>query len=482
METLSRKTWPEAGQPLPERVVQIGEGKFVRGFADWLLGELARQDLFAGSVVLTPARAGGRAKVEVLREQDGLFTVWTRGLDSGNVVDRLDVVSTVTRVVDPFQDWAGFLGCAEQRAIDIVISNTTEAGIVYTPTERPIGSAPASFPARLTAYLFHRYEHMDGDPDSGMIILPTELIEDNGTTLRDIVLRHAADWALGADFAEWIIAHNSFCNTLVDRIVPGAPDAPEEAFARLGYRDGQLIVAEPFHLWAIETDERAMRRLPFHQSTLNVVYTDSLAPYRIQKLRVLNGTHIFMTPLGLLVGCATVREAVTHPTIGPAVRAVLDEVIVRYSELDEPTLRRYADTVLDRFLNPYIAHRLSDITLGALGKFRIRLLPVLLRYAEVNRRPPAALSLSLAALLELYRPGAAGRATDDTETAVLASTHWTGAANTHEAISALLADEWIWGRDLTTVPGLQVEVENAATTIAAGRLESALANLLTSEE
>jgi tagaturonate reductase len=481
METLNRRTWPDAGAPLAERVLQIGEGKFIRGFADRLLQELALQGLFAGSVVLTPARVSGKSKIESLREQDGLFTVWTRGMEGGNVVDRLDVVSAVSRVVDPFQDWPGFLACAEQRAIDIVVSNTTEAGIVYTPTERPVGSAPASFPARLTAYLFHRFTHLAGDPDAGMVILPTELIEDNGTTLRSIVLRHAEDWELGAGFAEWVIAHNSFCNTLVDRIVPGTPDAPEEAFARLGYRDAQLIVAEPFHLWAIETDQRAMRRLPFDQSTLNVVYTDSMAPYRIQKLRVLNGTHIFLTPLGLLLGCATVREAVTHLILGPAIRTMLYEVIVQYSELDEPTLRRYADTVLDRFLNPYIAHRLSDITLGALGKFRIRLLPVLLRYAEAHGRPPAAMSLSLAALLELYRPGAVAHATDDTEIATMATAHWIAAASTKEAVTALLADERIWGRDLTTVHGLTAEVTGAAQTIAEGRLESALTTLLRSE-
>jgi tagaturonate reductase len=482
METLSRKTWPAAGPPLAERVLQIGEGKFIRGFADRLLQELALQGLFMGSVVLTPARVSGKSKIESLREQDGLFTVWTRGLEDGNVVDRLDVVSAVSRVVDPFRDWPGFLACAEQRSIDIVVSNTTEAGIVYTPTKQPSGSAPASFPARLAAYLFHRYTHLAGDPEAGMVILPTELIEDNGTTLRDIVLRHAADWELGAGFTEWLTAHNSFCNTLVDRIVPGAPDAPEEAFARLGYRDAQLIVAEPFHLWAIETDQRAMRRLPFDQSTLNVVYTDSLAPYRIQKLRVLNGTHIFLTPLGLLLGCATVREAVTHPILGPAVRAILYEVIVRYSELDEQTLRRYADSVLDRFLNPYIAHRLSDITLGSLGKFRIRLLPVLLRYAEVHGRPPAAMSLSLAALLELYRPGAVAQATDDTELATMATAHWIAAASTKEAVTVLLADERIWGRDLTTIHGLTAEVTSAAQTIAEGKLEAAISNLLEPNE
>ena len=476
MEMLSRRLVPgPSGAGPRERVLQIGEGKFIRGFVDWLLQELGRQHLFDGTVVLTPARATGKPKIEALRAQDGLFTVWTRGIEDGREVDRTDLVSSITRVVDPFENWQAFLRCAEDRAIEIVVSNTTELGITYVPTPRPTDTAPATFPARLAAYLAHRFTHLDGDPEAGMVILPTELIDDNATMLREIVLRHAADWDLGTNFAAWLAEHNAFCNTLVDRIVPGPPDDPWEVYERLGYTDTQVIMAEPFYLWAIEADERAMQRLPFGRSTLNVRYTDDLAPYRIQKLRVLNGTHTFLAPLGLLLGCATVREAITHPVLGPAVRSVLDEVIVRYSELDEETLRAYARTVLDRFLNPYIAHHLRDITLNALTKFRIRLLPVLARYAAADGQAPANLALSLAALLSLYRPGSPVRAVDDSPTAALATEHWEQAGDAGAAIRALLADERIWGQDLTAVPGLSDTVSSGVAAIEAGLLATVLA-------
>lgn len=464
MATLTRALLglPPAATLAPERILQIGEGKFIRAFVDYLVQALARQGLFEGCVVLTPARAQGAPKLAALAVQDGLFTVWTRGLSDGATIDQLETVSIISRIVNPFEDWQEFLRCAEQPDLDVVVSNTTEMGLSYSPTRPPDQTAPAGFPARLTAYLAHRFACFHGDPARGMVILPTELIDDNGTVLRDLVLRHAEDWHLGPAFHDWISRHNAFCNTLVDRIVPGMPAHPDEAYDRLGYVDTQLIAAEPFHLWAIDADPRAMQRLPFDRSTLHVQYTTDLTPFRILKLRVLNGTHSFLAPLGLLLGCTTVREALDHPILGPVIRTTVEQVTVRFSELPEEVLRAYALTVYDRFLNPFIDHQLRDITLNALTKFRIRLLPILLRYVQARGEPPRALSLGLSALLELYRPDHGHLLTDQSPTAALATEAWAAGMDVEHTVAALLGDQRIWDQDLSLVPGLTQQVAHYA--------------------
>ena len=463
-----------AATPRVERVLQIGEGNFIRAFVDWLLQRLHEEGLFDGSVVLTPARSQGRAKIASLDAQGDLFTVWTRGMEGGHEIDRTEVVSIVSRTVNPFEDWAAFLACAEQESIDVVVSNTTEMGIAYAPMPRPDGEAPASFPARLTAYLHRRCEHFDGAASAGLVIVPCELIDENGAALRDAVLRHAADWGLGADFAGWVRRHNVFCNTLVDRIVPGFPPDAEGAWTRLGYEDQQLAVAEPFYLWAIEAHEEAMRRLPFQRSSLHVRYTDDLRPFRVQKLRVLNGTHTIMAPLGLLLGLETVREAMNHPALGPFIRDTVESITVRYSELDAETLRAYAATVVERFLNPFIAHRLEAITLYSLGKFRIRVLPVLLRYHETHGAPPRSLALALAAQLLLYRPDTSREIADTPEIKGKLAAHWSQAPNTPDAVGRILADSELWGHDLTAVAGLHEQVSRYAQELLAGRVEEHL--------
>ena len=443
------------GDPPPERVLWVGDGVFIRAFAGTLLQGLHDQGLFDGSVVVTPARAGSAAKQAALHAQDGLYTVWTRGRQDGATVDRVDLVDVVARLVDPFARWFDFLACAAQRSISVVISNTTELGIAYEPIPMPTAVAPRLYPARLTAYLRHRFDHFDGDPAAGMVILPCELIERNGGLLRDIVLRHAGDWGLSPRFTRWVQSANAFCDTLVDRIVPGFPSAgARDAWNRNGYEDRCLVTAEPYYLWVIKRQEQAMQALPFHRSTLNVRYVDDLVPYRIQKLRVLNGAHSLMAPLGLARGLTTVRDCMTHPVLGPLVRRAVEDVIVSYSELDADTLHAYAGTVFERFLNPYLDHRLRAITLNAVGKYRIRLLPVMRRYIDLHGSPPPDLCLSLATLLLLYHPGSPDTPADDPETIDKLRRAWTTSTHISELVRQVLSDPALWGTDLTALPEL----------------------------
>ena len=465
--------------PKVERVLQIGEGRFIRGFVGWLLQRLHNAGLFDGAVVLTPARASGKEKLAQLARQDNLYTVWTRGLSGGARVDSAEVISIISRRVNPFEDWRAFLTCAEQESINIVVSNTTEMGITYTPTARPVEAAPQTYPARLTAYLKHRFDHFGGATEAGLVILPCELIEDNGDTLRRIVLRHAEDWRYGRAFQEWVEAHSIFCNTLVDRITPGFPrDDEEAAWRRLGYEDRQLVITEPYYIWAIEAHERVSRLLPFQQTNLNVVYTDDPRRYRVQKLRVLNGAHTFMAAPALWLGLDTVRDAMTHPLLGQLIHQVVDQVVAPHSELDESTLREYAATIYERFLNPYIDHFLKDITLYSIGKWRIRLLPVLARYHAMHGCAPPALNLSLAALLLLYAPDSAWPIEDTPEVTARLSAHWTGAVNTCDAVPAILADTELWGRDAPLLASLAKDVSSYVNVINDHRLAAEMRAVL----
>ncbi|MHB1630544.1 MAG: mannitol dehydrogenase family protein, partial [Bacilli bacterium] len=232
----------------PERVIQIGEGRFLRGFADWMIHRLNVQDRFGGRIVVAAPRPSGGATVESLNRQDGLYTVWLRGIYHGELVDRTEVVSSISRAIDPSSQWADFLACATDPQIEILLSNTTESGIAYHP-ERHEEHAPASsFPAKVTAYLHHRFRHFAGDAAAGMIVVPCELIPHNGDELRGIVLQHAKDWRLPERFSDWVEQSNTFCNTLVDRIVTGMPDGAlwDRTGSKLGYDDELVTVGEPF--------------------------------------------------------------------------------------------------------------------------------------------------------------------------------------------------------------------------------------------
>jgi tagaturonate reductase len=460
---------------LPERVLQIGEGNFLRGFADWLIHQLNQHHLFQGRVVVVAPRRSGARNIARLNAQDGLYTVWLRGLQDEQVVDRAEVVSSISRGIDPYAEWDQFLACAERQEIDTLISNTTESGIVYVQeTYRP-GRPLESFPGKLTAYLYHRFTHFGGRPDAGLTIIPCELVDDNGDRLRELVLRHAEEWRLPAEFYEWVNTANRFCNTLVDRIVSGFPEAEEaeRMFRELGYEDELLTVGEPFHLWAISGDERLCERWPFDQLGLGVRYVDDVTPYRLQKVRILNGSHTAMSALALMAGLETVGEVMADDAFAAFVRGLAHEEIVPTlvsDVLSEGQLHAYADSVIERFANPYIRHELTSITLNSLSKIRVRLLPTLEAYAQCRGQLPRRLTLALAALLIYYHEAKwSGRwaIQDDAEKvrpllAVFAEEPQLGLTAT---IQRILALESVWGRDLNAIAGLADAISQGVATI-----------------
>jgi tagaturonate reductase len=418
----------------------------------------------------------GSGRDRVLAEQDGLFTLSVQGIDGGEAVHEQRVIGSVSRALSAVDEWDAVLECARNPALELVFSNTTEVGIVLDEEDRPDASPPRSFPGKLTRFLYERATEFGFDPARGIVVLPCELIEDNGDRLRTIVLALAERWALDGRFAEWIESAVPFCNTLVDRIVPGtpAPDARAEAEAALGYRDGLLTVAEAYRLFVIQGDEAMHARIPF-ADVPGVTVTEDVAPYRERKVRMLNGAHTVTVPAAILCGCETVLDAVRHPVVGPFLqRAMLDEIV---PTLDAPGSEGYARAVLDRFANPYVKHALRDISLQQTMKMRVRVVPTIVRYAERTGRVPDSLAFGFAAYLLMVREGL-GLADDQAERV---RAHWTrvGDGAEPEVASAVCQDEELWGADLSRVPGFTAAVAIALVRMrrlgAAAALEAHLA-------
>ena len=393
----------------PERIVQfVRGGNFLRGFVDWVVDVLNAETDFASGIALVKATPGEYADLDA---QDCLFTTYLHGIQDGEFSEETRLITAVNRTVYPYADFSAYLALARGTEIRFIFSNTTEAGIVFSAADSFDDAPPATFPAKLTRFLYERYRHFAGAPERGCIIIPTELISDNGTRLREHILEYAALWALEPGFADWISAHNRFCNTLVDRIIPGYPsaDAPRIS-AQLGYEDRLLVAGEIYHSWIIEAPPSLLAEFPVDRARtpLNVKIVADAAPYRRIKVRLLNGAHTAMVPLGILLGLESVRDAVEHETLGPFISdLIFDEVIPSVTEVEEAELVAFARDVFDRFRNPHIHHRLLTIALNSTSKVKERSLPSLLGYHELRGELPARLVIALAAFIRPLPRGVA---------------------------------------------------------------------------
>lgn len=389
---------------LPERVIQFGEGNFLRAFVDWMFHQMNKQNLFNGRVVVVQPIAQGL--VDRLNEQDGLYTLILRGLKDGKPTELKEIISSISRGINPYTQWDEYLKCAENPNIEFVISNTTEAGISYDKNDSLDKKPPISYPGKLTAYLYHRFNHFKGDQTKGMVIIPCELIDRNGDNLKKIILQLSDDWSLPEEFKKWIKDNNIFLNTLVDRVVTGYPkDEIEDILNYLGYADGLVDTGELFHLWVIEGPKELSERLPFTKAGLNVLWTDDMSPYRTRKVRILNGAHTSSVPAAFLYGLETVGEMMDHEVLGKFARQVIYDEIIPSINLDKNMLTEFADSVVERFQNPYIQHYLISILLNSSSKFKTRVLPSIIEYQQLYSKLPEKLTFSLAALISVYKDG-----------------------------------------------------------------------------
>ncbi len=463
MHRLDRQT---AGieQSYPIKVLQIGGGNFLRAFVDWMVSKMNHKGVFQGSVAVAKATPGG--DYTELRQQQGLFHVAVRGIREGHTIDEMDLVSSVEQVLQPYDDFASFLKLAESDSLSVIVSNTTEAGIRYKDQVFSESEAATTFPALLTAFLWRRFQVFGGDRDKGLVILPCELIEANGDQLKEYVVRHGKDWKLGEVFLEWVVEANTFANTLVDRIVPGYPGADAaELNERTGFDDQLLVAAEPYHIWVIQADRDVESLFPLAKAGLNAVYTNDLTMYRQRKVRILNGAHTSMVPVGLLAGIETVGEFVGNPDMEAWLVSVLQDEIMPTLDYDNKMLQDYMQEVLDRFRNPFVEHKLSSIALNSFSKFRTRILPSLLAYVELKNEVPSNLALSLAAMIRLYEGSWKGEKValkDGEDVLWFCQNVWaeyrSDKITLNRLVGKTLAHKPFWGLDLSEIDGLEDQV------------------------
>ena len=380
---------------IAEKVIQFGEGGFLRGFVDYFLQKLNEKGLWEGKVVVVQPLPGGMC--DKLTSQGCSYNLILRGIENGSVVDERSRIDVISRCVNPYQEFDDYMALAQNPDFRFIVSNTTEAGIEYTGEEKLDDRPARSYPAKLTQLLYARYKA--GLP--GFILLPCELIDNNADALKDCILKYAALWDLGDGFTDWIDKENDFCSTLVDRIVTGYPkDEAEKLWEEIGVRVDMLDTAEIFHLWVIgghHEDELPLQKAGFH-----VVWTDDVSPYKRRKVRILNGGHTSMVLGASLYGLETVGECLKDDLVSAFLKKCIFEEII-------PTLGNtqtdidFGNAVLERFSNPFIRHMLLSIALNSVSKFQVRVLPTILEYKEAFGSYPPALTFSLAALIAFYR-------------------------------------------------------------------------------
>ncbi len=477
MKVLNIQSFPELKNNRPEKIIQFGEGNFIRAFMDWMIHEMNVQKKFNGSIVAVQPTPHGRV-VKKLNEQNGLFTVILRGIQNGKTVNKKEIVSSISRGINPYDSWKDVLTCAENPQMEFIFSNTTEAGLTYNPEDTIDMCPPLSFPAKLTLFLYHRYQYFNGDTNKGMYIIPCELLENNGTLLKNILLHYCDDWNLPEDFKTWLQNSNKFYNTLVDRVVSGYPkDEIDTITEELGYQDSLISCGEPFHFLALEGDISLNEKLPFTSANLNVVIEEDISKYRQRKVRLLNGGHTANVPASFLAGLDTVAEMMSDDTTGKFAKQTITEVILPSINMDKKMLEQFAAAVIERFQNPFIKHQLVSILLNCTSKFKARVLPSLLEYRQKFGKFPQNLCFSFAAYIYLYntqkvngnhfyimRSGVEHELTDDTTAIQKLTDAWklyVGTVQSAQAVAtAILSDEDLWGQNLAVYPELIQQVGN----------------------
>ena len=455
---------------LPTRAIQFGEGNFLRGFVDWQLQQMNKQGLFNGGVKVVQPLAGGL--VAMLEEQDNLFTVLLEGKQDGEEVQSHEVITVVNGTVNPYADYEAYLALAEDDDIEFIFSNTTESGIVYNAEDKLADAPHASFPGKLTALLYRRFEL----GKKGFQLIPCELIEHNGAKLKETVLATAANWQLSDAFIQWVDTDNTFYSSLVDRIVPGYPkDRAEELCAEFGFEDRLIVKAEPFLLWVIEGPQSLTETLPLAKAGLNVTVTDDMTPYRERKVFLLNAPHTVMATLARLAGVETVRDVMLDADFGPLVDAVMYEEIMPVLDLPQNELAAYAESVKERFENPFMHHELAAIALNSASKFTSRLLPVLLGYHGANGTFPPRVTLALSALLLTYSGDPVVTITPIDSAETVAAFH--AAYATDAYVATILADSTLWGTDLSAIDGLVAQVSAGLDSLRERGVRATLADL-----
>ena len=481
MQRLNRHDFP--GAQYSERVIQFGEGNFLRAFIDWQLDWLNQhQDTDAGVVVVRPRN---RVVEDSLNQQDGLYTTLIRGLnEAGEQVSETRLIRSVNREIQPYQQYDAFLALARAPQMRFVFSNTTEAGIAFAEQDRLEDAPASSFPGKLTQLLWERFTHFAGAADKGWLIVPCELIDYNGDALRDLVLRFIKHWQLPSGFARWVLDHCAFYNTLVDRIVTGYPADSASIAAQLGYEDRYLVAGEVYYQFVIQGPDALAQELKLDHLAPEVKFVDDITPYKAQKVAILNGAHTAMVPVAFQAGLESVGEAMDNAAIAGYVDALLRDEVIPTLDLPRDELHAFADAVQRRFRNPFIRHALLSIALNGMTKFRTRLLPPLLLSQQQTGQWPTHLTFAFAALLAFYRgeQGEQRWALQDDDRWLQQFDELWIAVNQNkmtpeQLVQTVLSNSQHWGEDLTQRPGFVAAISQHLQNIIVHGMRTALNQL-----
>ncbi|MGM9971821.1 MAG: tagaturonate reductase [Anaeroplasmataceae bacterium] len=470
-------------EPKKVKIMQFGEGNFLRAFVDWIINEMNKANVFDGGVVVVQPMPFGRCKE--LNDADGLYTLYLQGLQDGKAVRKHEVIKCLQDFVNPFEEYNKYLDYALSDDLEFIISNTTEAGIAFDPNDTDFTKCPVSYPGKLLAFLEKRYNA----GKKGLYIIPCELIDYNGKKLREVLVQLAEHKGMDKNFINWIIEENKFFNTLVDRIVPGYPRNEAVEFQQaLGYQDQNMVVGEIFHLWCIdgnsvEDKKQAMANLaelqakfPCDKAGLNVLFVESIVPYKQRKVKILNGSHTTLVPVSYLAGIDAVKETIEDPELGKFVKEFIFNEVIPTIDIPEDQMIAYSNSVLERYMNPYVHHLLMSIALNSSTKYKERVLPSVLQYMERKNALPTHALFSLAALITFYK---GVRLSDgskieisDTNTAwvellakLWAENDVTTEAGAKTIVSTVLGLKDHWGVDLNTFAGVTDYVTSALIAI-----------------
>jgi tagaturonate reductase len=430
-------------EKLPIKIVQFGGGNFMRGFTDYVIDKLNKEAGFNAGIVNVQPTPGG--SVHKLEEQDNVYTLFSRGIKKGEIIDTKQVISAIQKSINPYTHYDEFLALAKEEELEFIFSNTTETGIAYDESENNYAGPHKNFPAKVAVLLHERFKHFNGAEDKGLRIIPCELIEDNAFALKEIIIKYAQLWNLDSNFVQWIEQSSYFHNTLVDRIVPGYPKDDVETYEdQLDYEDQMMVVSEVFLLFVIQDLANLKERIPFDTIDEQILVVDDIQPYRLRKVRILNGGHTLMLAPAILSGKETVKESIDDPFLGKFLSETIFNEVNPTLGLDENELKDFAEEVFDRFRNPFIKHYQASIALYFVSKFKVRILPSLLKYVEINHK-----------FKEI----------------------WTN--NDYKKVAELaLSETTFWDTDLTKVNGLKDAVTKALWEIDHNDIETAYHNFI----
>lgn len=451
----------------PEKVLQFGTGVLLRGLVDYFIDKANNAGQFKGRIVVV--KSTDRPGADAFTEQDGLFTQCIKGIEEGVAIEETIINASISRTITAATAWNEILACAKSPDMQVIISNTTEVGIQYHANDPIEGACPKSFPAKLVAFLYARWQHFKGAPNTGMVIIPTELIINNGDALREIVFKLVADHQLPDAFTTWLQQENHFCNSLVDRIVPGAPDAESAAtlYKDLGYEDKNMLVSEVYRLWAIQGGAKVREVLSFAKTDSGVVIAEDIEIHRELKLRLLNGTHSLMCGMSYLLGFRLVKDAMANSYLSKLImNLMLSELALAIPyKMDFKVADRFGRAVLDRFKNPFINHKLIDITVQYTTKMRMRNIPLLVNYYKEFGKAPELFAMGFAAYLQFMQAVKEenGKYYGDSN-GELYPINCDYAGYFYEAwkdfdLNKVLSDAKLWGEDLSALPGFVAAVQ-----------------------